>query len=112
VLQALSTLLERWGCDVRGGQDAASAAAAFADQAPDLVILDYHLTDALTGPELYETLCAHWQRRPPGLLVTAERSAAAGDEARAAGLELVRKPASPAVLRASLSSLKRKLEAG
>ena len=112
VLQALSTLLERWGCDVRGGQDAASAAAAFADQAPDLVILDYHLNDVLTGPELYEALCAHWRSRPPGLLVTAERSAAAGDEARAAGLELVRKPASPAVLRASLSSLKRKLEAG
>jgi PAS domain S-box-containing protein len=112
VLQALCALLDRWGCDVRGAEDAATASAACAERPPDLVIVDYQLNDALTGPELYESLCAHWGRRPPGLLVTAERSNAAEDEARAAGLDLVRKPASPAVLRASLASLKRKIEAG
>lgn len=110
VLQALETLLERWGCEVRGGPDIDTARAAFPVVGPDLVILDFQLENEVTGPEVYDALCAEWGRRPPGLLVTAERSGAVEEDALKSGLELVRKPASPAVLRASLSSLKRRME--
>lgn len=108
VVDAMTALLARWGCDVRGARDRKGAFAAFSDAPPDAVLVDYRLGGADTGPAAYEALCARWGARPPGLLITAERGAQAEAEASRAGLELLAKPAPPAVLRASLASLKRR----
>ncbi len=108
VVDALVALLQRWGCDARGAKDKDGATRAFNGAAPDAVLLDYQLEHGDTGPAVYEALCEHWGARPPGLLVTAERSEAARVEAARSGLAVLEKPAPPAVLRASLASLKRK----
>ncbi|MGJ3232562.1 MAG: sodium:solute symporter family transporter [Oceanicaulis sp.] len=108
VLDAMVALLQRWGCDARGARDRDGAVRAFNGTAPDAVLVDYRLADADTGPAVYEALCAHWNARPPGLLITAERGEDARADAAASGLDLLAKPAPPAVLRASLASLKGK----
>jgi len=112
VLNATVTLLDKWGCQVVGAANEAEAQRAFDDAGPDLMVLDFQLDHDVTGPEVYDRLCHMWGRRPPGLLVTAERSGAAQAAATKAGLELIRKPAAPAVLRAALSSLRQGLEEG
>jgi len=108
VVDALVALLQRWGCDARGAADREGAARAFGDTAPDAVLVDYRLAGGDTGPAAYEALCERWGVRPPGLVVTAERGEAAQSDAAHSGLDLLGKPAPPAVLRASLASLKRK----
>ncbi len=109
VRESMIALMARWGCEARGAVDRAGAEAAFDGAAPDLVVLDYQLAGGETGPDVYAALCARWNAAPPGLLVTAERGQAAADAAAQAGLELVQKPAAPAVLRASLSALRRRI---
>ncbi len=108
VLEATVALLQRWGCDARGARDDASAKAAFNGTTPDVVLLDFQLENGQTGPGVYEGLCERWGSEPPGVLITAERGRDAEAAAREAGLDLIQKPAPPAVLRATLASLKRK----
>jgi CheY-like chemotaxis protein len=108
VREAMVALMTRWGCDARGAADRAGAEAAFQDAAPDVVVLDYRLEDDDTGPAVYLALCKRWNASPPGLLVTAERGQDAAAAAAQAGLDILQKPAAPAVLRASLSALKRR----
>lgn len=108
VLNAMLALLKRWGCDARGARDEASARAAFSDGTPDVVVLDYQLEDGATGPAVYGELCEMWGAKPPGVLITAERGQEPQAAAHKAKLELIQKPAPPAVLRATLNTLKRK----
>ena len=109
VRESMLALMTRWGCDARGGADRAGAQAAFDGDAPDVVVLDYRLDDHETGPAVYADLCKRWGAAPPGLLVTAERGPDAAQAAAEAGLDMLQKPAAPAVLRASLSALKRRV---
>ena len=109
VRDSMLALLTRWGCDARGAADRVGAQAAFPDNAPDVVILDYRLDDGETGPGVYDALCEAWCVRPPGLLITAERGPEVAAMASEAGLDMLQKPAPPAALRASLSALKRRL---
>jgi len=108
VLEATLALLRRWGCDARGASDRAAAHAAFADDAPDFVLLDFRLDDGDTGPQVYEHLAAVWNMRPLGLIATAEQGREADEAAREAGLEILRKPVAPAALRAVIAQLGRK----
>ena len=106
VVDAMVALLQRWGCDARGARDRSGALRAFNGTAPDAVLIDYRLGEGDTGPSVYDHLCEHWGARPPGLVITAERGEGAEREAAQAGLDLLPKPAPPAVLRASLAGLK------
>lgn len=110
LLDAGLSLLGRWGCHALGALDEAQALAAdFGPQGPDIVILDYHLEDGALGPDVYRALTAHYGRRIPGLLVTADRSSEPEEAAREFGLTLLRKPVAPAALRAALAAMKRQL---
>lgn len=108
VLDATLALLSRWGCDARGARDGAAAKAAFNGSVPDIVLLDFQLQDGETGPAVYRDLCERWGAEPPGVLITAERGRDAQTAANEAGLDLIQKPAPPAVLRTTLASLKRR----
>ncbi|MEO1040503.1 MAG: PAS-domain containing protein [Pseudomonadota bacterium] len=108
VLDAIVSLLQRWGCQAEGAHDRHAAALAFEGAPPDIVVLDYQLDDGDTGPEALAALSESWGVRPPGVLATAERGEAVGQAARAAGLELLHKPVAPAALRAAIAALKRR----
>ncbi len=57
ILTAMSTLLSRWGCEVRCAVDLAEAEALVADGfVPRLVLSDYHLDDGKTGLEALAAL--------------------------------------------------------
>jgi CheY-like chemotaxis protein len=104
VRAAMSALLEKWGVDVL---EAASAEEALElidslGMAPDVVLVDYHLSHGATGLEALALIRAATGAPTPAILITADRSRAVAREAEEAGAQLLSKPVAPAKLRALL----------
>lgn len=106
VIEALSALLGRWGCQVLTAAGRAEALAA-SPQPPDLVIFDYQLDEGDTGDKLFAALVDHWGQRPPGILITAEDSPHTKQVSVDAAVQRLLKPVAPATLRALVSQLLR-----
>lgn len=103
VLDGMEMLLRGWGCAVIKAPDLATALAAVAEgpPAPNGLVVDYHL-DHGNGVEAIQALrriCGNL----PAILITADRSPAVREEARAAGVQVLHKPVKPAALRALLA---------
>jgi Na+/proline symporter/CheY-like chemotaxis protein/nitrogen-specific signal transduction histidine kinase len=102
VLTAMTALLERWGLTAIAAANAAEARTLCA-AAPDAVIMDYRLDEAISGDAAYQLLCTVWHRRPPAILLTAEAGAETQAAAGRMGAHRLLKPPAPAALRALLS---------
>jgi Na+/proline symporter/signal transduction histidine kinase/CheY-like chemotaxis protein len=102
-LAATAALLGKWGLEVTCAASLAEAQRV-SHQAPDIAIMDYRLDGTERGDAAYTALCAHWNRRPPAILLTAE----SGEETEAAaarmGANRLLKPSSPAALRALIAT--------
>jgi signal transduction histidine kinase len=107
VLQAMTSLLERWRCTVRAASSTGEALGSLGDTAwtPDIVIADQHLDGGDLGTTTIDEVRAYLGRTVPALIVTADPSDAVILAARAAGIELMFKPLKPAQLRALLAHL-------
>ena len=103
VLDGMETLLRGWGCTVLKASNLQEALDALAAHGapPDGLLVDYHL-DQGTGLEAIATLRARCGE-VPAILITADRSPAVREEARARGIQLLNKPLKPAALRALLA---------
>ncbi len=103
VLDGMETLLRGWGCGVIKAPDLTPALAAIAASpiAPNGLLVDYHL-DHGNGIEAIIAL-----RRAcgdlPAIMITADRTPAVREQARAQGIQLLNKPLKPAALRALLA---------
>jgi CheY-like chemotaxis protein/two-component sensor histidine kinase len=103
VLDGMETLLHGWGVEVIKAPDLAIAMAAIAESRvmPNGLLIDYHL-DHGNGIEAIVALreqCGDL----PAILITADRSPAVREQARAQGIQLLNKPIKPAALRALLA---------
>lgn len=107
VLQAMTSLLERWQCVVRQATATDDALDMLGDTAwvPDIVIADQHLDGGDLGSHTIAEVRDYLGRMVPALIVTADPSEAVVKAARLAGIELMRKPLKPAQLRALLAHL-------
>ena len=103
VLDGMATLLGGWGCDVIKAPDLDTALAAIAESAnpPNGLLVDYHL-DHGNGIDAIVALRAHCGDLP-AILITADRSPAVREQARAEGIQILNKPIKPAALRALLA---------
>ncbi len=101
---SLAALLSGWGLEVEIAADEAAALAARDRQAPDLLILDYHLDQGLTGLDLYRTLASPDHRRP-AILISADHAAEVRQAAQAAGCQFLHKPIRPLALRSLINRL-------
>ena len=103
VLDGMETLLRGWGCEVITASDLERAltAAAASPAAPNGLLVDYHL-DRGNG---IETILALRRRYGdlPAILITADRSPAVREAARAGHIQLLHKPIKPAALRTLLA---------
>src|SRR3546814_5254025 len=73
----MSTLLGGWGCAVATAAGFEEAVAAFADgEAPDVILVDYHLDDGETGDAVIERLHGHFGRAVPSVMISADRGEA------------------------------------
>jgi signal transduction histidine kinase len=103
VLDGMETLLRGWGCDVIKAPDLGVALAAIAEgvTTPNGLLVDYHL-DHGNGIEAILELrkrCGDL----PAILLTADRTPAVREQARAEGIQVLHKPIKPAALRALLA---------
>ncbi|MBX3688719.1 NahK/ErcS family hybrid sensor histidine kinase/response regulator [Dokdonella sp.] len=99
---AMRALLEGWNCEVLVAHDPASAQVACRRAQPDLLVLDYHLDDGVTGLDLRAQLAtpiAH----VPCIVVSADH----GDDVRRAvaqaGVHLLHKPLRPLALKSLMA---------
>jgi CheY-like chemotaxis protein len=108
-LEAMVGLLCSWGCRVIAAPSAEKALAELgSEDAPDLVISDFHLAGGKTGIEAVEQLSATIGARIPAFFVSADISPALKDEAHRQGYFLLHKPVEPMVLRSMLNRLLKK----
>ncbi|MDX8501207.1 hybrid sensor histidine kinase/response regulator [Mesorhizobium sp. VK4C] len=107
VLGAMTSLLERWQCLVRAATSTDDALDLIGDTdwVPDIVIADQHLDGGDLGTTTIAEVRDYLGRSVPALIVTADGSELVAKAARAAGIELMRKPLKPAQLRALLAHL-------
>ena len=103
VLDGMETLLHGWGCAVikAPGLEQAVEAIAASPAPPNGLLVDYHL-DHGNGIDAVIALRARYGDLP-AILITADRSPAVRERARAENIQLLHKPLKPAALRALLA---------
>ena len=100
MLAAVQQLLESWGARVTSATSATALAAVSNGQQPDLLIIDYHLDNNVTGIEVLHEL-----RQQPGLhdlaaiVISADPDEVLREQAIAAQAGFMPKPLKPAALR-------------
>ncbi|WP_033136232.1 PAS domain-containing hybrid sensor histidine kinase/response regulator [Aeromonas finlandensis] len=106
ILTAMSTLLSRWGCEVRCAVDLAEAEALVAEGfVPRLVLSDYHLDDGKTGLEALAALQQVCGDELGGIIISADRKSELQVQIREGGYGYISKPVKPLKLRALMNSL-------
>jgi signal transduction histidine kinase/CheY-like chemotaxis protein len=110
ILRSMRELMQSWGCDVVTATSIASAEAGIRSHAPELVIVDYRLTDEETGLQALARLQALAERRLPALIITADTAPERLREARDSGYLLLHKPVQPARLRSAMQYLLQQAE--
>jgi len=107
ILSGMRELLESWGCRVSASTTLAAARQSVeaADIPPDAILADYRLSDTETGIDAIAAIREASGWAVPALLLTADAAAETAEEARLAGLLLLRKPVTPIRLRSALQHL-------
>lgn len=104
VLRAMEALLSGWNCRVLPARTPVEAGAAAAKQRPDLIVLDYHLDDGVTGLDVLAALRAR-TGQVSAIVITADHSEAVRTAVQAADCHLLHKPLKPLALRALMARL-------
>ena len=104
ILDGMRALLSRWQVDVQTTANVEGAMQACLEQAPDVVLVDYHLHDRLDGLALVDALRERAGRPLPAALLTGDGSDAVKQAAKARRCTVLTKPIKPASLRAFLTA--------
>jgi CheY-like chemotaxis protein len=107
ILEAMVTVLKKWGCEVMAGTSLAAARVQLdaSDGEVSAIIADYHLDEDATGLDAITALREAVGRPVPGMVVTADRTAEVRKLIDAAGCVILNKPVRPGRLRSLLSHL-------
>ena len=107
VLDAMQSLLVRWGCEVRLARDVDDIAEIMSDDSfvPALILADYHLDHGMSGLQLIDHIRKGFKQSLPAILITADRTQDTMSAAVTAGCEVLHKPIRPAELRALMQHL-------
>ena len=103
--EALTGLLQRWGCEVWACADPAAALQCMAHAQPQVLISDYRLAATEDGLRAIERLREEAGLMLPALLITADIGADLQERCTRAHVTLLGKPLLPARLRQALAVL-------
>ncbi|MBE9548056.1 MAG: PAS-domain containing protein [Proteobacteria bacterium] len=105
ILDGMNILLDGWGCQVITADTQSRAGKSLlTDGLPDIVLVDYHLTEQYNGLQVMEYLDKIAGKKLPAIVITADRSDELEEAAENAGYGLLRKPLRPAALRAWINN--------
>jgi Na+/proline symporter/signal transduction histidine kinase len=108
ILEGMRALLTRWGLSVQTAPGLERALVLGRAEPPDLLLVDFHLNEALDGLAVLDILRQSIVPAPPGALITADGSEEVARRARDGGYPLLYKPVKPAALRALIAALARR----
>lgn len=102
VLEATSSLLRSWGCEVFTGELARTVLAALPPtaSAPNLILCDYRLRQGHDGISEIALLRQHFGFEIPAAIITGDTDPSLLEQLQAAGLPVLSKPARAMKLRA------------
>ena len=104
---AMNALVSKWGCELDSASDTESALKSALERAkgnaPDALLLDYHLDESSNGVELALKLRRFW-RDTPICIVSAAPDNILNEKITENGFSFIRKPIKPGRLRALLES--------
>lgn len=104
ILTGMQSLLSRWGCEVHTARNQQECEALLAQGIqPQIALVDFHLDDGNTGPQLMAWLRTRLDKPLPGIVISADAHQDRVSEVHSAGLDFLPKPVKPAALRALLS---------
>ncbi|MFT7385059.1 MAG: CheY-like chemotaxis protein, partial [Urechidicola sp.] len=108
IREATERLLQIWKCEalVAADREEAMAMLAAAPRMPDAIIADYRLRDNDTGIAVIGAINAHYETKIPAVLITGEMDDSQFDSLAENKIKLLKKPVSPAKLRAFLATIK------
>ena len=104
VLKAMHDLLVGWKAEVRAARTPDQARELFDTHGADMLLLDYHLDDHVSGLELRESLGAA-AREIPCVIITADHGKIIADAVASVGCQLLHKPLKPLALRSLIMQL-------
>ncbi|MBV1907830.1 MAG: hybrid sensor histidine kinase/response regulator [Kangiellaceae bacterium] len=105
ITDAMSLLLNRWGCEVRVAQSEEQLGEIFnTNFQPDILVVDYQLDRGKTGIQFIQSARKVLGQEVPAIIVTADHTEEVENEVKRMGLLLLYKPLKPAVLRATMNS--------
>ncbi len=102
VLKAMQALLSGWSCAVLSARNCDDAQRLTQNMRPDLLLLDYHLDDGITGLQLRERLTCAQQ---PCIIITADHSEEVRRAVAANDCHLLYKPLKPLALKSLMARL-------
>jgi two-component system, sensor histidine kinase len=107
VLDAMQTLLNRWGADVRLARDLDDISEILSIETfkPALILADYQLDHGVTGLEAVARIRQTIGADIPAIIITADRRESTATGAVRAGCEMLYKPVRPAELRALMQHM-------
>jgi Na+/proline symporter/signal transduction histidine kinase len=101
VLRAMVVLLESWQCEVRAASTAREL-PALESWCPDVLMVDFHLDDGVTGTAVAGQVRARTDAELPFVVITADAADATRDEVERCGGIYLRKPVRPLALHSVL----------
>ena len=107
VLEAMQSLLIRWGADVRLARDIDDVIELISDNnfRPAIILADYHLDGGETGLDAIEKIRTLKGSKIPAILITADHTPETAETARRHNCEVLHKPVKPAELRALMQHM-------
>ncbi len=104
--ESLSALITGWGFEVRLACDLEDARCCVDSCEFDLLILDYHLNQGMTGLDLYQTLSEEGHVIP-AIMISADHASEVRQAAQAARCQFLHKPIRPLALRSVINGILR-----
>jgi PAS domain S-box-containing protein len=108
ICDGMKMLLQGWGCAVSTLHSSSQIEKALQNgfaPMPNLVIVDYHLDDGLSGLDIAKQINLTGTRNIPVLMVTANYSVELRQEIRKLGYHLLNKPVKPVKLKMAMNHL-------
>ncbi|WP_413113798.1 PAS-domain containing protein [Thaumasiovibrio sp. DFM-14] len=111
ILLGMRTLLSRWGCQIQTAETVEDVSDILAQGwQPDVVLSDYHLADQQTGLQALQLCGQALENAFVGVLISADRTQATQDAAKANGYHFMSKPVKPIKLRNLLNQVPMQVE--
>ncbi|TNE78245.1 MAG: hybrid sensor histidine kinase/response regulator [Gammaproteobacteria bacterium] len=106
ILEGMKSLLNQWGCHVMIARGPQELGPYLKKYPPQILLVDYHLEENLTGVEMVKSLPQTWRHRPC-MIISADNSDEIRTLVEQAGFTFMSKPVVPERLAKKITSLVR-----